>query len=123
MKKQVALRKGDNAEPFNFSGSWTAPSTVIILPSGQLTLINNMFPVADDDLSCELFFIGWPMLEHLNVCSNKSFNIRCAIMDGADWPKIGNSTLDNRGGTITPIMVACINHFGNPESEIHENVE
>lgn len=67
---QVALRKGDSAESFKFSSSCTAAQNFLQLPSGQLELINVTFLVTNDELSCEEFLIGHPVLENINVDTN-----------------------------------------------------
>lgn len=64
---QVDLRKGDEAQSFRFSRTWTVPRTILQLASGELALANLSFLVADDQMTCEELIIGLPVLRHLQV--------------------------------------------------------
>lgn len=117
---QVALKKGPKAHTFSFSRTWTAPRTVLQLPSGQLALMNIKFLVADDELACEELLIGRPVLEHLKVDTNTLLDTNRSVLDGVDCSEIGNPTAAKNGGMVSRIMVSRLNQVqeDEPNSEV-----
>lgn len=105
----VALKKGDEAQAFKFSRTWTVPRTVLNLPSGKLAVLNVSFLVADDDLACENALIGHPVLEHMKVDTKTLLDENRERLDGIDCGSVGNPTRATTGGYVSRLMGARYN--------------
>lgn len=90
---QVTLRKGENSEASNLSRFSTAPRTVLILSCDQIALITITFLVAKEEIDCEEFQTGRPVLENLLVDTNTFLDRNISVLDGADCSDIDNPTV------------------------------
>ena len=84
MKLQVALKDKQEAQAFTFSRSWTAPRTVLQLPTGPLALLNITYLVADDDLAEGDLLIGLPVLKVLGLDTKKLLEQRRNDLHGTE---------------------------------------
>ena len=93
VRLNVALKSGEEPQSFSFSRSWTSPRTVLPPSSGQLSLSNVIFLVADDDLACEDLTIGLPVLQLLQVDTRTLLENNRAALDGVNCTDVGNQTI------------------------------
>lgn len=111
---QVALMKGDKAQTFRFSRTWTPPRTVLRLSTGPLALTNLKFFVADDELAAEEILIGLPVLRHLGVDTKTMLERDRERLDGADCSALKSS---KNGGSVSRLMIARHNRIVNTPKE------
>lgn len=117
VRLQNALTSGEEAQTFSFSHTWTSPRTVLYLSVGQLALVGVTFVVADDDLACEDMHIGHPVLHHLQVEPKTLLEHNRAVLDGTDCSSVRNNVLNDQGGRVSRIMIACLNRVLGDGSE------
>lgn len=108
---RVTLRRGDHAQSFSFSRTWTAPSTVLHLRSCQLALLKLAFQIKDDDLECEDLFIGRPVLHHLKVDTKTLLESNRSVLDGAYCSEVGNPTTETEDENVHRLMGTRANHI------------
>lgn len=66
---QMAPAADANPQMFQLSREWKVPRLNFPIALGPLALLNISFLASDDDLGCEDFLVGQPVLHHLGIDS------------------------------------------------------
>lgn len=105
---QVALKEDFDAKKFTFSGSWTAPRTMLKLSAGPLALLNVEYLVTDMELAAEDLLMGLPVLRHFGVDNETLLEDRRNLLSETDC---SNAAPNNQDGRVGRLMIARLKHF------------
>lgn len=119
----VALQTVEKPDAFSFSRKWTEPRTIIHLATGQLALSNITFLIADEELARKDLLIGFPVLQYLQVNTRTLFERNHSQLDDADCTEVYNPTLDERSGTVSPMMICRLNRLQNDVHSLSSHEE
>lgn len=117
----VALKKGEDPEPFTFSKKWNVPRTILGLSSGILALQHISFFVADDELVANEIIIGRTVLSHLGIDTVSLLVQNRKRLDEIDCSSVGNSTRNHGCGMVSSLIFSRTNIMASKSDQTSVN--